>query len=278
MPHANPGEYLLGVNQEELERLRFQHGVWKPTTDAFFDRLGVSGGWRCLDVGAGPGFVTIDLRERVGSDGEVVALEPSDFYHSWLRAEAARRTWTNVVALQGFAEHADLPAEKFDLIYLRWVLSFVQDPEPIVRRLTGYLKSGGVIAVQDYYYEGLSLFPRGGAFDDIADVVREHYVSGGGDPYVTGKLPAIFGKLGLTLEEFTPTCLAGGPQSGVMEWAHRFFTVHMKPMVEKGLLSEAEGKAILDDWKLHRDNPDTLFFSPIVVSVAGKLGTSRSSG
>jgi len=34
-------EYILGINQEELERLRFQHGVWKDVTDDFFDRIGI---------------------------------------------------------------------------------------------------------------------------------------------------------------------------------------------------------------------------------------------
>ena len=69
-------DYLLGINQTELERLRFQHGVWSSVTNKLFDRIGVKQGWKCLDVGAGPGFVAMDLRERVGESGGVTALEP----------------------------------------------------------------------------------------------------------------------------------------------------------------------------------------------------------
>jgi ubiquinone/menaquinone biosynthesis C-methylase UbiE len=79
------GDYLLGVNQQELERLQFQHRVWGPVTRKFLNRLEVQKGWRCLDVGAGPGLVSIDLREMVGETGEVAALEPSEFYLDWLR-------------------------------------------------------------------------------------------------------------------------------------------------------------------------------------------------
>ncbi|HZV12664.1 MAG TPA: SAM-dependent methyltransferase, partial [Candidatus Kapabacteria bacterium] len=70
-------EYLLGINQTELERLQFQHGVWKKVTGGFLDRLGVQKGWKCLDAGAGPGFVSLDILERIGSNGEITLVEPS---------------------------------------------------------------------------------------------------------------------------------------------------------------------------------------------------------
>ncbi len=263
-------EYLLGVNAGELERLQFQHSVWKQVTDQFLDRLGVGPGWRCLDVGAGPGFVTFDLRERVGTAGEVLALEPSPMYANWLASEVRRRGLDRVQCVQSRVEEAKLPAGHFDLVYARWVMSFVRDHEAFVRPLVDALRPGGVIAVQDYYYEGLSLFPRGGAFDRMPDAVRAYYSGGGGDPFVAGALPAVFRRLGLSLVEFHPVSLAGGPDSGVMEWAHRFFTVHVHFMVDKGVLSREDGNAVLADWAAHRDNPDALFFAPIVVDVAAR--------
>ena len=41
-------------------------------------------------------------------------------------------------------------------------------------------------------------------------------------------------------------------------------------MVDKGLISKQEGDAMVADWLSHRANPDALFFSPIVVDVAGR--------
>ena len=271
---AGTGDYLLGVNRTELERLRFQHSVWKGVTDAFFDRIGVSTGWQCLDVGAGPGFVTADLRGHVGDTGGVVAIEPSELYTDFMRDEISRMGWTNVECIRTTAEEAHVAPGRFDLIFARWVLSFVTDPENFFRSLARGLRPGGFIAVQDYYYEGLSLFPIGGPFDRMADVVRAHYRGAGGDPYVAGTLPGIFRKLGLTVVDFKPNCLAGGPGSGIMEWASRFFTVHIDPMVEKGLISRADGDAVLADWRSHSENPEALFFSPLVVDVAARLGSS----
>jgi len=264
--------YLLGVNQAELERLRFQHTVWGPITNRFFDRIGVAEGWKCLDVGAGPGVVTLDLRARVGESGEVTALEPAQYFLDVLAQESRQRGWTNIKLIHATAEEATLPEKYFDLIFARWVVSFVPDLDRFVRRLLEALRPGGVIAFQDYYYEGLSLFPHGGPWDRMADIVRAYFRSGGGDPYAAGKLPALFRQHGLRLVEFMPTCLSGGPTSDVFRWAGQFFTLHTPRMAELGIIPRDEAEALLADWEAHARNPDALFFSPLVVDVAAVLG------
>ena len=105
----------------------------------------------------------------------------------------------------------------------------------------------------------------------MANVVRAYYRYGGGDAYLTGKIPTMLRGHGLRMIDYSPHSLAGGPESGVMEWAHRFFTVHIQHMVDKHLVSQKEGDAMLADWMAHRSDPNTIFFSPIVVDVAGAL-------
>ena len=270
MPTESAGEYLLGVNTEELERLRFQHSVWKSTTDAFFERINVGKGWRCLDVGAGPGFVTLDLAERVGIKGEVTGLEPSALYSESLRTEAEKKNFRHVKIMNGSAESVDLPDTYFDIIFVRWVVGFTPDPRAFLAPLVRALKVGGTIAIQDYLYERLSLFPRGGAFDGMPDVVRAYYKSVGGDPYIGANLPGLLRKFGLEVIDYSPHCLAGGPESGVIEWAHRFFTVHIPLMVEKGVLEKERGHALLADWLNHRHDSETIFVSPIVIDIAAR--------
>jgi SAM-dependent methyltransferase len=264
-------EYLLGVNQTEFERLRFQHGVWKGVTEGFLDRIGVASCWRCLDVGGGPGFVAMDLRDRVGEGGQVTLLEPSRMYLDWFKNETELRSWKNVRTIHGSAELADIPKGAFDLIFVRWVIAFVADPEAFIQSLVPALAADGVIAFQDYYYEGLSLFPHGGAYDEMPQVVRAYYRSGGGDPYIAGRIPAILRSHGLRIIDYTPHSLAGGPESAIMEWGHRFFVSHIPLMAKKGLISGKQADALLADWHAHRKNPDALFFTPMVVDVAGRL-------
>ena len=74
MSEEKNADYILGVNLKELKRLEFQNGVWKNVTNDFISRCGLAKGMKCLDVGAGPGFVSMDLLNFVGPQGEVTAL------------------------------------------------------------------------------------------------------------------------------------------------------------------------------------------------------------
>ena len=68
-------DYVLGTHDEELARLGLQHRVWRPVVLDCWQRAGITLGKRVLDVGAGPGYATVDLAEIVGPTGEVVRFE-----------------------------------------------------------------------------------------------------------------------------------------------------------------------------------------------------------
>ncbi len=261
-------EYLLGINQYELERLKFQHNVWKGVTDNFFDRIGIQKGWKVLDAGSGPGFVSMDLLERVGDSGEVTALEPSEMYLDYFRKDCKA---ANVKFIHGTAETSELPQNYYNLIFSRWVIGFVPDPELFIKKLASSLAPGGILAIQDYAFHGLYLYPRGGDYEKLSPAVMEYWKLTGGDLCIAPKLPIIFKKYGLEVTEFQPNSLSGGPGSGVFEWHHSFITHHVPIMAEKGIISKETGESILNDWNEHRNNPDSIFFSPLVVDVAGKL-------
>ncbi len=226
-------EYILGINQTELERLEFQHNVWKKVTDNFFCKMNIQKGWKCLDVGAGPGFVSMELRELVGESGEVTALEPSELYLNYFKEQCKKNKWDNIKFIQGNFEDSNREDEYYDLIYMRWVIDFVPEPEKFLLKLLGALKKGGLIAIQDYIYEGIALFPKGGAFDNIAKAVQAYWKLGGGDLNFPAKIPSFFRKNNIELIEYTPVSQAGDKDSGVIEWAHRFFTVHLQLMADK---------------------------------------------
>ena len=61
--------------QAELTRRRIAEAECDPLTVRYLLRLGVGGGWRCLEVGAGAGSIVRWLSDRVGPNGSVVAAD-----------------------------------------------------------------------------------------------------------------------------------------------------------------------------------------------------------
>jgi len=263
-------EYLLGTSDHELARLGLQQEVWGAFTREVLDAVPLQKGARALDAGCGPGFVTAELRARVGAAGSVVALDESPRWIEHVRSRAAREGWDNVELVQGRVETVALAPESFDLVFLRWVLAFLPEPLAVLRRLAAALKPGGVCVVMDYNHEGISVFPESAGFRTAVRAVREAYKTRGGDTWLMGRIQGLFRAAGLEPELFKPQVIAGGPGSPAHRWLDAFFPFHSRQWVEQGLMTPREREAFLSDWDELARNPDASFFSPIVVGASAR--------
>src|SRR5262245_24179972 len=269
-PPPAPGEYVLGANPVELARLTLQQEVWGEMTERFLDRLAIRPGARVLDLGCGPGLLVESFRRRVGPAGRVDALDESPVWMAHLRKKSADLGWPNVRLVHAHIEDAPLEPDAYDLVFARWVLEFVPKPAEKIARLAKALKPGGILALEDYNHEGISIFPESDGFRAVVRATRALWAKGGGDMFLAGRLPGFFRAAGLELQPFHTTVLAGGPTSGVFRWADAFFPAHSENMVRAGLLTTAERDQFLREWEERKANPDMVFFSPIVVDAAGR--------
>ena len=263
-------QYPLGTSDLELERLRFQHEVWGPVTRAFLARVGVREGFRVLDLGSGPGLVAFDLAAMVGERGEVLALDESPRWIAHVEEEARARSVRNVRTVRARIQDADLEKGSLDLVVARWVLSFLPDPGSVVRRISSFLKPGGIFAIQDYNHEGVSLFPESEGFRAVVRATRAMYARAGGDTWVAARAPRIFREAGLLAVDTRANVLCGGPESGVFRWAGLFFPHFSEAMERDGLLSAEERRRFLAEWAERERDPEAMFFSPIVVDAAAR--------
>jgi len=81
--------------------------VYRRPLATALDRLGVEGGWRCVDVGAGGGDVSVALAEVVGRDGRVYAVDSDPAARD--EAAAAAAAHSQVLAITQAAEELLLP-------------------------------------------------------------------------------------------------------------------------------------------------------------------------
>jgi SAM-dependent methyltransferase len=112
------------------------------------ERLGITPGWRCADVGAGGGDVSVALARLVGRDGRVYAVDRDPAARDAVAKAAAAAGQAQVVAITQAAEDLLLP-EAVDLAYCRFLLPHVVDPAPVVRRLAEAVRAGGFVLAQE---------------------------------------------------------------------------------------------------------------------------------
>lgn len=126
--------------------LGLRNDVYRRPLATALDRLGLREGWRCVDVGAGGGDVTVALAEIVGRDGRVYAVDSDPAARD--AAAAAAAAHAQVVAVTQAGEDLLLP-EAVDLAFCRFVLMHVVDPVRVLRRMAGAVRPGGWVVAQE---------------------------------------------------------------------------------------------------------------------------------
>ncbi|WP_269854672.1 class I SAM-dependent methyltransferase [Streptomyces sp. RPT161] len=134
--------YLLDNRQREAGR-RFDAlaEIFDPWTRDHLDRLGLTAGWRCWEVGAGGTSIPAALAERVGSTGLVLA---TDIETSWLTGLTAP-----VEVRRHDVAKDEPPAGDFDLVHARLVLVHLPERAEVLRRLAAAVRPGGWLVVED---------------------------------------------------------------------------------------------------------------------------------
>lgn len=138
-------------------------------------------GRRLLDVGSGPGTITVDLAERV-APGRVTALEMSDDALALTRDEADRRGCTNLEFAVGDVHGLDFPSDDFDVVHAHQVLQHVADPVAALREMIRVCRPGGVVAARDGDYSGFTWYPELPGLDRWRELYLAAARANGGEP------------------------------------------------------------------------------------------------
>lgn len=118
--------------------------AWLHTpTDAMLSMAGIAPGMRVLDVAAGAGDQTLDIAERVGPTGFVLATDFSSAILDFAIAHLARAGHRNVDTLVSDAEHLNVRAADFDAAVCRLGLMLMADPSEALKHICSALRPGG---------------------------------------------------------------------------------------------------------------------------------------
>ena len=140
------------ANSDEIagQRLQLLAELFDPVSRSYLERTGLAPGWSCWEVGAGYGTIAQWLRDRVGSNGRVLATDLDPRFLTRLASDSLRVLRHDIVSEQ-------LPQESFDLIHARLLLCHLREREHVLDRMVSALKPGGWLVIEDF--DGLSMPP-----------------------------------------------------------------------------------------------------------------------
>jgi SAM-dependent methyltransferase len=170
----------------ESARLRLLEAGRDPGTISRLDRLGISPGWRCLEVGAGAGSIARWLAERVGPAGSVLATDINPRFLIDMPAGVHVRRLDIL--------HDDIEVDTYDLVHCRAVLMHLPDPAAAIARMVAALRPGGLFLFEEGDY-GLWTYgghPDASRMNRLATrLLTELAKAGIADPWFGRALPSL---------------------------------------------------------------------------------------
>src|SRR3974390_1043088 len=145
---VRPEAPLRVVGFAGVIELELRNDVYRRPLATALDRLGLREGWRCADVGAGGGDVTVALARIVGRDGRVYAVDSDPARRDEGAGGAAAGAQAQGGGLPQQGEELTLP-EPVDLAFCRFVLLHVHSPIAVLRRMMAVTRPGGWVVAQE---------------------------------------------------------------------------------------------------------------------------------
>ncbi len=219
-------------------------------------------GMSLLDVGCGPGTITVDLARRL-EPGRVLGIDSSAEVIDRARRHADEQG-VSVEFAVGDLYSPDLPEGTFDIVHAHQVLQHVPDRVGALQQMRRLARPGGIVAARDADYAGMFWYPRLPELDRWMTLYQQIARGNGGEPDAARHLlawahAAGFDDVTVTSSVWYYATPEGREWWGGM-WADRIVSSSVADQaVDRGLASRDDLHAISDAWRRWAADPDGYF-------------------
>jgi len=260
------GNYPIESRAGEIERLLVQSQAWAPDANAMLDRFGPMQGWRCTDIGCGPGGITDLLSARVGPTGQVIGLDGNAAFLEHARKSAPG----NVEFRLGDAYDSGLPAGAFDLVHMRFVASTAGNPERLLKEAARLARAGGIVVLQEPDASTLNCYPPHPAWNRLKSALLGAFKGVGADLELARRLYAQMQQSGLRDVQYRTALLGVRSTDPMVDYLPSTVESLRGTILKLGLLSESDLAAVLTECRRHLAKPGTSFTMYTVAQVWGR--------
>ena len=208
-----------------------------------------------LDIGCGPGTITLDFATLV-SNGRVVGLDAAAGVLDGARALATERGVKNVEFVTGDATALAFADGTFDIVHAHQVLQHVGDPVRVLSEMRRVTKPGGIVAARDADFAAMAWYPESVGMTEWLDLYHKVTNANGGEADAGRRLLAWARQAGFAREQVT--CTAGTWCFSTKEerdwwgglWAERLVQSQFATTArEHGIATQEDLERVSQAWK-----------------------------
>jgi SAM-dependent methyltransferase len=219
-------------------------------------------GMNLLDVGCGPGTLTIDLAAGLAGGGGRPGHSAAVLDEA--RRRASERGLANVMFVEGDVRTVALEQASFDVVHAHQVLHYLVDPVTTVGSMAKMTRSGGVVAVREGGYASMVWAPDDRRLDRWLSIYRAVLGRNGGNPDGGRLLPRWARSAGLRVVRYTTSTWTFATADDRAWWgglwAERvIWSSFADQAIGYGVTDHAELVEIADPWRSWAAAPDAVF-------------------
>ena len=154
-------------------------------------------GMKVLDIGCGPGTITVGLASSV-SPGEVQGIDLEESQVNLARAAAEAGNHTNATFNVGNALELPFEDAHFDVVHAHAVIMHIPDTQGVLAEVKRVLKPGGILASRDLIAESSFIEPNSEGLSEMWETFTGLMRANGGHPEIGKELKRILLDAGFT--------------------------------------------------------------------------------
>ncbi len=199
---ASGSTYVLGHTDVEVQRLLLQGRLYNDYTEHALRLAGLRPGMRVLDVGCGPGDVSLIAARLVGPTGTVLGVDAAPQMIELARARASEQGLSTAHFKQAAIDAITLD-EQVDAVVGRLILMHLPEPAATLRHLSSFVRPGGVIAFSENDITGARSIPDMPLFRQVTTGIARAFEAMGLSPQFGTTLHTVFADAGLGAPHLT---------------------------------------------------------------------------
>jgi SAM-dependent methyltransferase len=200
-------------------------------------------GMRVLDVGCGPGSITLGLAEAVGA-GEAVGIDIQPSQVAQAQALSSSRGVLNTRFEVGDANQLPFSDASFDAVFANSVLGHLHRPDQALAEMRRVLRPGGFVGIRDLDWGGRIYTPATPLLEEWYELTIRIRQRNGGNPFLGRHLRKLLLEAGFKRPEASVSGWSCGSQEEI-----RLCAIFLKAQLQ-GFASVALSEGWVDQGKI----------------------------